>query len=84
LRPLPNWKQAWSDFYELRNVSRLLTLPGDITPIQEATLDAKVSGYVSDIKVDKGDRVRANESLAVISAPELDAERSQAMQPQNY
>src|SRR5438477_9966287 len=53
---------------ERRNVSRLIALPGDIHPMQEATLYAKVPGYLERIAVDKGDRIKAGELLAVIRA----------------
>jgi membrane fusion protein, multidrug efflux system len=53
---------------------RTLTLVGEADPYLSATLYAKVSGYLQDIRVDKGDRVSANELLATIVSPELDHE----------
>jgi RND family efflux transporter MFP subunit len=61
-----------------RNVARLISLPGDATPWQEATLYAKVPGYLGSITVDKGDRVKAGQVVATIEAPELQADRDQA------
>jgi len=63
-----------------RDVSRLISLPGDVHPWEEATLYAKVPGYLQSISVDKGDRVKAGQVLAVIQAPELQADRDQARQ----
>jgi membrane fusion protein (multidrug efflux system) len=52
-----------------------VTLPGEIKPYQEATLYAKVAGYLKTISVDKGDQVKAGALLAEIEVPELIAER---------
>jgi len=49
---------------------RTLTLLGEARPFESATLYAKVSGYLKDVHVDKGDSVRAGQLLAVIEAPE--------------
>lgn len=51
----------------LRNV----TLPGEIKPYQQATLYAKVTGYLKTITVDKGDQVQEGALLAEIEVPEL-------------
>ncbi len=64
---------------ERRDVARIITLPGDIVPIEEATLYAKVPGYLDKIYVDKGDEVRAGQLIASIRAPELETERQQAL-----
>ena len=65
---------------EIRNVSRLISLPGEVHPWEETTLYAKVPGYLSKITVDKGDRVAGGQVIATIAAPELSAERDQARQ----
>jgi len=44
--------------------------------LQEATLYAKVSGYLKSIAVDKGDKVAAGAVLARIEIPELVASRA--------
>lgn len=62
----------------VRDVSRLITLPGDVRPWEEANLNAKSAGYLAAITVDKGDHVHAGQLLATLSAPELHAERDQA------
>src|SRR6266567_8258501 len=61
-----------------KDVWRRITLPGDVVPIQEATLYAKVPGYLDKILVDKGDRVRAGQVLAIIRAPEIALDSQQA------
>lgn len=52
--------------------TRAVTLPGDVRPLWQSTLYAKVNGYVTAIPVDKGDRVRRGQLLARISSPETD------------
>ena len=53
---------------------RHLVLQGEARPFAEVTLYAKVAGYLRDLRVDKGDRVKANQVLATVIAPELDAQ----------
>jgi membrane fusion protein (multidrug efflux system) len=55
-------------------------LPGDLVGFYEAALHAKVTGYLKSIPVDKGDRVKAGQVLAIIQVPELHSnlQRAQA------
>jgi multidrug efflux pump subunit AcrA (membrane-fusion protein) len=55
-----------------------LTLPGNITPITEAYIYARATGYLKQRYVDIGDRVRAGQKLADVEAPDLDQQVSQA------
>jgi len=57
-------------------ITRFVTLPGEIKPYQQATLFAKVAGYLKSIKVDKGDKVQDGVLLAEIEVPELLADRA--------
>src|SRR5437868_15102303 len=57
-------------------ITRFVTLPGEIKPYQEATLYAKVGGYLKTIGVDKGDQGKEGTLLAEIEVPELIAERA--------
>jgi len=52
--------------------TRSVTLTGDVRPFREATLYAKVSGYLKMVAVDKGDAVHEGEVLGVIEAPEVE------------
>jgi membrane fusion protein, multidrug efflux system len=52
--------------------SDTLRLIGEARPYQSAIVYAKVSGYMRSISVDKGDRVHANQIVAVIESPETD------------
>jgi membrane fusion protein, multidrug efflux system len=53
---------------------RHLTLQGEARPYFEVTLYAKVAGFLSDLKVDKGDAVKKNQLIATVTAPELDSQ----------
>lgn len=56
-------------------VTRSITLPTlGVRPYQEATLYAKVAGYLKTITVDKGDAVKAGQLLAEVEVPELVAD----------
>jgi RND family efflux transporter MFP subunit len=57
---------------------RNLSLSGTINAFESATIFARQSGYVSDRKVDIGSKVKAGDILAVIAAPEIDDQLSQA------
>ena len=50
---------------------RTITLPGDVVGYYQSALYAKVTGYLKDILVDKGDRVKKGQVLANIEVPEL-------------
>ncbi len=56
--------------------TRSIALPATIQPYQQATLYAKVAGYVKAVNVDKGDAVKAGDVLADIEVPELLADRA--------
>jgi len=55
-------------------IVRRITLPGNVMAYQEATLYAKVAGYLKTISVDKGDAVKEGDLLAEIEAPEMVAD----------
>src|SRR6266571_6082170 len=52
------------------SITRNVTLPGEIKAYQQATLYAKVAGYLKTISVDKGDFVKEGALLAEIEVPE--------------
>jgi membrane fusion protein, multidrug efflux system len=57
-------------------ITRGITLPGEIKAYQQATLYAKVAGYLKSIAVDKGDAVKEGALLAELEVPELIADRA--------
>ncbi len=58
--------------------TQTITLPASVDAIEKATLYAKVSGYVQWIRVDKGDRVKKGEVLALLEVPEVEKEYQSA------
>ncbi len=56
-----------------------ITLPANIAPLYQTTLYAKVSGYLKWIGPDKGDRVKKNDVVAIIDAPEVEEQYQQAV-----
>jgi RND family efflux transporter MFP subunit len=62
------------------DLSRDLILTAEFKPFQEVDVMAKVSGYVREIRVDVGDRVREGDLLATLEVPEMgdDLRKSQA------
>ena len=59
-------------------IARSITLPTfRVLALQEATLYAKVSGYLKTLAVDKGDTVKEGQLLAEIEVPELLADEAQ-------
>ena len=57
---------------------RALSLPGEVRPLEQTQIYARVTGYVRSWKVDIGDKVTAGQLLAEIDTPEVDAQLSQA------
>jgi membrane fusion protein (multidrug efflux system) len=56
---------------ERGEIVRSVALPGNVRAYQEATLYAKVAGYLKTIAVDKGDAVNEGDLLAELEAPEM-------------
>lgn len=63
---------------------RKLELQGEARPFLSVTLYAKVSGYLKEIRVDKGDHVKPNQLIAVIESPEIDRQYDAARADANY
>ena len=51
-------------------------MPGNVAAYHQATLYAKVAGYLKTIEVDKGDQVKEGQPIAEIEVPELLADRA--------
>ena len=52
-------------------IHRWITLPGTLKANQQATLYAKVAGYLTNVAVDRGDAVKAGQLLGELEVPEL-------------
>jgi RND family efflux transporter MFP subunit len=57
-----------------RSLERTLSLSSELVPFQEIDVYAKEAGYVKDLKVDYGTRVRAGQLMAVLDIPELQSQ----------
>ena len=85
---------------ELSNAERTLGIPGEVRAWNQATLYSKVAGYVREVLVDKGSRVKKGDLLARLESPETDqqvlgaradlqlktvqAERARKLRPQGF
>ena len=61
------------------DLHREVTMTAEFRPYEEVELHAKVSGYVDQMKVDFGDRVKAGQLMATLEVPELRDELHNAM-----
>jgi RND family efflux transporter MFP subunit len=59
-----------------------ITIPAEFRPYNEVELHAKVSGYVKQMNVDIGDKVKPGQLLAVLEIPELQDELDHAVATQ--
>jgi RND family efflux transporter MFP subunit len=57
---------------EVSPANRSLTLPGEVRAWAQSTLYSKVAGYVREVHVDKGSKVKKGELLARLESPETD------------
>lgn len=57
-------------------IVRWITLPATIRAYQQATLYAKVAGYLKSIAVDRGDTVKEGDPIAEVEAPEMLADQA--------
>jgi len=55
-----------------------LSLPGELTAYQSVAIYSRVTGFVKEVSVDRGSRVREGQLLAALDAPEVVAQRAEA------
>lgn len=55
-----------------------MTIPGELVPYQQVDLYAKVTGFVKELKVDIGSRVKTGQVLIILEAPEMAAQLAAA------
>lgn len=56
---------------QLLNPEYEVSVPGELKPYEQVAIYAKVSGFVKELNVDRGDRVRKGQRLALLEAPEM-------------
>ena len=61
----------------LRPMSDHLTISSELVPFQEIDVYAKEAGYVKEIYVDYGSRVKKGQLMALLEIPELEAQLQQ-------
>lgn len=61
-----------------QDISKTLDIPAEVLPYEHAEIHAKVDGYVRDVKVDIGERVKKGQVLVVLDAPEVIAQYAEA------
>ncbi len=59
---------------ERKSLQRQITLSSELVPFQEIDVYAKESGYVQNLDVDYGSRVKQGDLMAVLEIPELQAQ----------
>lgn len=59
-------------------LSTKLALPAQLLPYESVDLYPRVAGFIEDIRVDRGSRVKKGELLVRLSAPEVVAQQQQA------
>ena len=60
-----------------RPLQKTTLLTGELRPFQTVDIHARVSGFIEEIHVDRGSRVRKGQLLARMSAPEVEAQRAE-------
>ena len=60
-----------------KTLERQLTVSSELVPFQEVDVYAKESGYVHDLLVDYGTRVKKGQVMAVLEIPELEVQLQQ-------
>jgi RND family efflux transporter MFP subunit len=55
-------------------LDKTVNIPADLTAYQSVNIHAKVTGFVEDMRVDRGSSVKQGQTLATLSAPELQAQ----------
>lgn len=59
-------------------IKKAISFPGELIPLERAEIFAKVQGYIKNLSVDIGDKVRGGQIIAVLDAPEVISNYAQA------
>src|SRR5215467_7083329 len=59
-------------------IEREVRLPGEILPFLDVPIQAKVTGFVKEVKVDRGSLVKQGDVLVTLEAPEMQAQIAEA------
>lgn len=61
-----------------RRLDMTISLPGELQPYEEVRVFPRVSGFVQWIGVDRGSTVKKGQLIAILSAPEIVAQKAEA------
>ncbi|MBM3739332.1 MAG: efflux RND transporter periplasmic adaptor subunit [Acidobacteria bacterium] len=61
-----------------QTVARKSRLPGELYPFMKVALQARITGFVESIDVDRGSAVKKDQVIARLSAPEIKAQIAEA------
>ncbi|HTV81086.1 MAG TPA: efflux RND transporter periplasmic adaptor subunit [Acidobacteriaceae bacterium] len=61
-----------------RRLDMTVNLPGELQPFEEVRIFPRVSGFVQWIGVDRGSKVKKGQLLAILTAPEIVAQKAAA------
>lgn len=61
-----------------RRLDMTISLPGELQPYEEVRVFPRVSGFVQWIGVDRGSQVKKGQLIAILSAPEIVAQKAEA------
>ena len=56
-----------------KTIYRVLDIPGEVLPDQQAGIYSRVQGYIASVHVDRGSWVKENDPLIDIAVPDLEA-----------
>jgi membrane fusion protein (multidrug efflux system) len=63
---------------QAKTIERDVRLPGEVQPFLDVPLQAKVTGFVKKVNVDRGSLVKEGEVLFTLEAPEMQAQIAEA------
>ncbi len=72
------WSQIETAAVVSQTISRKSRLPGELYPYMKVTLQARVTGFLESIDVDRGSIVKKDQVVAKLTAPEMKAQIAEA------
>jgi RND family efflux transporter MFP subunit len=61
-----------------RKLELMIHLPGELQPYEQVRVFPRVSGFVKSISVDRGSMVHRGQLIAILSAPEITAQKAES------
>ena len=59
---------------KLDSAKKNISLPGELLPLENVLIRAKVAGYIRKLNVDIGSKVKKGQILAIVDAPEVNSQ----------